>query len=294
MQKSPPFQESYHESQAMSLQKIGLIYHPLNERAFVQAQKLAKRLSQEEATHWMCSAWEPGDIRANLGGTGLIITCGGDGTILRVAQIATEAGIPILGVNFGRLGFLTELTATESDKKLSKILAGAGWIEERAMLQANLRPANNREPARSFHALNDIVMARGEIARIVHIDTKIDGRPFTTYRADGVIAATATGSTGYSLAACGPVLHPESCSFVLTPITPHLTMHYPLVLPAATRLDLTINTVHQAILSIDGHTSLSLGDGDSITIEASPLKTRFLRLHPRNYFYPSLDHKLKG
>ncbi len=276
------------------LHKIGLVYHPLNERALLQTQELAKRCAGLERDHWVCSAWEPEDIRANLDGTDLIITSGGDGTILRVAQVVAESGVPILGVNLGRLGFMTELTVAEADKKLPEVLAGDGWIEERAMLKADLHHADGRKGARHFHALNDVVMARGEIARIVHITAAIDGRAFTTYRSDGVVAATATGSTGYSLAACGPILHPESKDFVLTPIVPHLTLHYPLVLPASSRVRLTLNTAHQATLSIDGHISLPLCDGDSIEIEASPLKTRFLRLKARSYFYGSLDHKLRG
>jgi len=278
----------------MPRQKIGLVYHPLNERALAQAQKLAGLLATTSTSHWMCSAWEPSEIRARLDGTDLIVTCGGDGTILRVAQVTSETCVPILGINLGRLGFMTELTTTEADKKLDKILAGAGWIEERTMLKASLQPATNNEFTRGFHALNDVVIARGEIARIVHIAAEIDGHHFTTYRADGVLVATATGSTGYSLAAYGPVLHPESHNFVLTPIMPHLTPHYPLVLPSLARVKLTLHATHQATLSIDGHISLSLGDGDRLVIESSPFKTRFLRLRPRGYFYHLLNYKLKG
>ena len=276
------------------LQKIGLVYHPLNERALVQAQKLADQLAGAKITPWICSAWEPSGLKSKLGGTDLIITCGGDGTILRVAQATAETGVPILGVNLGRLGFMTELTTAEIDKKLDKILAGAGWIEERAMLRANIKLANDDGPTQSFHALNDVVIARGEVARIVHIAAEIDGHSFTTYRADGVIAATATGSTGYSLAAYGPVLHPESTDFVLTPIMSHLTLHYPVVLPPTASVKLTINTSHRATLSVDGHISRSLGDGDCLIIESSPCKTRFLRLRARGYFYHLLDKKLKG
>lgn len=278
----------------MILQKIGIVYHPLNEQAFVQAQKLAERLAKAGIKHWTCSAWEPNGIQGEIKSTDLVITCGGDGTILRVAQVASKAEVPILGINLGRLGFMTELTVSEADKKLEKILAGAGWIEERAMLKAELKSANNRERNQGFNALNDVVIARGEIARIVHITAEIDERPFTTYRADGVMVATATGSTGYSLAASGPVLHPESHNFVLTPIVPHLTLHYPLVLPPSARVKLILNTTHQATLSIDGHTSLSLGDGDSLIVESGPYKTKFLRLRARGYFYRLLNQKLKG
>ena len=151
------------------LKKIGLVYHPLNERALEQARLLAEHLARLKLEHWLCSAWEPKDIRANLAATDLIITSGGDGTILRVAQVVAEHGVPILGVNLGRLGFMTELTAGDVDKKMPEVLAGGGWIEERAMLKADLYQATGRRGVRHFHALNDVVMARGEIARIVHI-----------------------------------------------------------------------------------------------------------------------------
>jgi len=276
------------------LKKIGLVYHPLNERALAQAQKLVESISRLKRQNWLCSAWEPQDIRANLEDTDLIITSGGDGTILRVAQVVAEHGVPILGVNLGRLGFMTELTAAEIDKTLPEVLDGSGWLEERAMLKADLHQVNARRGVRHFHALNDVVMARGEIARIVHVKAAIDGQAFTTYRSDGVVVATATGATGYSLAAGGPILHPESDDFILVPIMPHLTLQYPLVLPPASSVKLSLNTTPQATLSIDGHISLPLCDGDSIDIEASPIKTRFLRFGSRGYFYGSLDHKLRG
>jgi NAD+ kinase len=277
-----------------ALKKIGLVYHPLNERALAEAQALAGRLGALSIAHWLCSAWEPRDIRGKLHGTDLIVTCGGDGTILRVAQVVAEHDLPILGINLGRLGFMTEVEASEIGKKLDEVISGAGWVEERTMLRADLHQVTGRRSPRRFHALNDVVMARGEIARIVHISADIDGHRFTTYRSDGVVVATATGSTGYSLAAGGPVLHPESGDFILTPIMPHLTMRYPLVLPGRTELKLSINTVHQATLSIDGHISLALCDGDSIDIQPGEMKTRFLRLRPRGYYYRSLDKKLKG
>jgi NAD+ kinase len=188
---------------------------------------------------------------------------------------------------------MTELSAGEADKRLPEILAGDGWLEERAMLDVDLHQASHRRSTRHFHALNDVVMARGEIARIIHITAEIDDAHFTTYRADGVVVSTATGSTGYSLAAYGPILHPEATEFLLTPIMPHLTMHYPLVLSQATKVKLTLHTAHLATLSIDGHTAVPLGDGDNITIESSSLRTSFLRLRPRGYFYRILDQKLK-
>ncbi|GAH02056.1 unnamed protein product, partial [marine sediment metagenome] len=143
----------------------------------------------------------------------------------RAVQVAVPGLTPIAGVNLGKLGFMTELSVDEAVAKLPALLAGEGWIDERAMLEAELSPAGQDEPARIFYALNDVVVARGAIARTVYIEASIDGETLTTYKADGVIVATATGSTGYSLAAGGPILHPQSKEFLLLPIVPHLHMH---------------------------------------------------------------------
>jgi NAD+ kinase len=203
------------------------------------------------------------------------------------------ARIPITGVNLGRLGFMTELSAKEAKAKLPALLEGKGWLDERAMLEAELS-ATEDEPPRTFSALNDVVVARGEVARVVFIEVNIDGELVTTYKADGVIVATATGSTGYSLAAGGPILHPQSKDFLLVPISPHLSPTYPLVLPAASVVKLKVNTTHQAALSVDGHINLPLTSGNVITVRHSANCGRFLRIHPGAAFYGSLEQKLKG
>jgi len=193
----------------------------------------------------------------------------------------------------GNLGFMTELSADEALEQLPSLLAGEGWIDERAMLEAEL-PATDQEPPRIFHALNDVVVARGAIARLVRVEASIDGQYLATYKADGVIVATATGSTSYSLAAGGPILYPQSKDFLLVPITPHLSSAYALVLPPKTVIQLRVTTAHQATLSIDGHINLPLSDGTIIMVKRSPNTARFLRIHPENSFYRSLEQKLKG
>jgi NAD+ kinase len=275
------------------MKKIGLVYHPLNEKALVRARQLAKYIEAQHLIYWLSSAWEPGDIQANMKGTDFIITAGGDGTILRTAQAVTAAGVPILGVNLGRLGFLTELSAGEAETKLPGILAGEGWLDERSMLKVEVDLVGGSD-IKELHALNDVVVARGEIARIIHITAFINGQEMTTYKSDGLIAATATGSTGYALAAGGPVLHPQAHDYLLVPIAAHISMHYPLVLPPDIKVKLVLSTNNPAILSIDGHISLPLCDGATISLESSPLRTRFLRLRPKSYFYSSLEKKLRG
>jgi len=275
------------------MKRVGIVYHPLNEGALALAQKLAEFLETRGVSSWLCSAWEGKQVTEQVTGSDLILTIGGDGTILRAAQAVVPQSIPITGINLGQLGFMTELAADEAMEKLPVLLAGEGWIDERAMLEAELATDEGQKSKRLF-ALNDVVIARGEIARIIYVEATVDGEPLTTYKADGVIVATATGSTGYSLAASGPILHPNSCQFLLVPIMPHLSLGSTLVLPSETIVELRIGTVHKAMLSIDGHISLPLAGGDTITIKQSPVKTRFLRVSPKTSFYSTLEQKLKG
>ena len=193
----------------------------------------------------------------------------------------------------GQLGFLTEISANEAIDKLPALLAGEGWIDERAMLEVELDDCKRQTDKRLF-VLNDIVIARGEIARIISVKARINDEPLTTYKADGVIAATATGSTGYSLACGGPILHPQAPQFLLVPIAPHLSPSNALVLPPETIVKLRVSTIHKAVLSIDGHISLPLAGGDGITVKHSKIITRFLRTGPKDSFYATLEQKLKG
>jgi NAD+ kinase len=138
------------------------------------------------------------------------------------------------------------------------------------------------------------VVARGSVARVVYVEARIDGELLTTYKGDGVIVATATGSTGYSLAAGGPILPPRAKEFLLLPIAPHLNPAYPLVLPATAVVRLHLTTTHQATLSIDGHINLPLNSGAVITVRHGSNIGRFLRIHPEATFYSTLERKLKG
>ena len=220
------------------------------EAAYALAKEVEEFLGSSGVSVWLCSAWEGEEAKAKVNDTDLILSIGGDGTILRAAQAVVPSPTPITGINLGKLGFMTELSADEAIKRLPALLAGEGWIDERATLEAELAiPGQGHKAPRIFYALNDVVVARGAIARMVYIDTSIDGEPLTTYKADGVIVATATGSTGYSLAAGGPILHPQAKEFLLLPILPHLSSAYTLVLPSTAVVKLHISTPHEAILS---------------------------------------------
>lgn len=274
------------------MKKIGILYHPKVDATRAKATELDVFLKEKGIDVWLCPAWEPEKITESLPGTELVITVGGDGTILRGIRAIGPAGTPLTGINLGKLGFMTELDAGEAEEKLIGIINGEGWIDERAMLQAEVMTAGREKSV--FHALNDVVVARGNIARLIRVEVAVDGHPFTTYKTDAVIVATATGSTGYALSASGPVMYPQSRDFMLVPVAPHLSMRYSIVLPETAEVTLRVNTYHDATVSIDGHINQRLGNGDTITLLRSPRTARFLRIRPRESFFATLEEKLKG
>ena len=273
----------------VSMKRIGILYHPKIERAKAFSAELDKFLIASGVSTWLCSAWEEDEVKPQVAGSGLILSIGGDGTILRAARAVVPHSVPVSGINFGNLGFMTEFGADDALNKLPRLLEGDGWIEERAMLEAELV-----SQGKIFYALNDVFTGRGGSTRLVRIEARIDGEIITTYRADGVIVATATGSTGYSLAAGGPVLYPQARQILLKPVCPHLAMDKALVLPPEAVVQLRINTRHEAMLSIDGQVELPLYDGDEVIIRLSNYVARFLRLQPETYYYSSLESKLRG
>ena len=265
---------------------IGILYHPLREKARDLAEKLEEFLSSRGISSWRCSAWDEDKAKSRVAGTELILSIGGDGTILHTARIVIPLSVPILGINLGRLGFITEIDGNDILSDLPDLLDGKGWIEERAMLEAQVSD-------QTFHALNDVVL-RSVAVRLVNIEVEIDGAVITTYRADGVIVASATGSTSYALASGGPILHPQSKEIALQPISCHLGLSHALVLPQQSVLNLKIAHREKAILSIDGQVELPLSDRQNIRVKLSPHIVRFLRIHEPTYFYGSLWQKLGG
>jgi len=276
----------------MNIKKVGILYHPMVEATLAKAKELESSLTMQGIVAWKSSSWEKEEINTMLEGTDLLLTVGGDGTILRAVQAVIPGTTPITGINQGKLGFLTELDAAEAIQKLPLLFAGQGWIDERVMLQAEL-VSQGQEP-RVFHALNDVVIARGDIPRIIRIDAVVDGQPLTTWKTDALVISTATGSTAYALAARGPIMHPQSRDILLVPVAPHLCLSYPLVLPETAEISLRLNTYHSAALTVDGHINLSVSDGDTVIIKRSPHVARFFRIRAENSFYLSLEDKLKG
>ena len=267
------------------LKRVGILYHPKIARAGELADELSNLACLSDASFWLCSAWDEEEAKKGIEGTDVVITIGGDGTILRAARAIAPRPVPILGINLGRFGFMSELGPEEALERAPGFLAGEGWVDERTLLQAELAGS-------SYYALNDVIVGRGGVSRLIYVDASIDGENLTTYRGDGVIVATATGSTGYSLAAGGPIMDPRSSEILLTPISPHLSLSHSLVLPSNVEIELVVRTDHQAILSIDGQINLNLVSGDKVMVRPSPHPAFFLRARTPAYFYATLTRRL--
>jgi NAD+ kinase len=271
-------------------ENAGIIYNPTIAKAANLAGEIQSKLKQLNTSSWLCSSWDEEKARESAQATSLLISIGGDGTILKTARIAIPWSIPILGINLGKLGFLTELSAKDAVGNLEQFLNGDGWIDKRAMIAATVNAQKEGHVTR--HALNDITVARGQKPRVINISVSIDGARMTTYKSDGIIISTATGSTGYNLSCGGPIVHPESDDAVLLPIAAHLTLSAPLVLPSGSTISVRVDFDHKAVLSVDGQVEIELASGDFITIEKSQYSAYFLRMQPQNYFYGTLMQKL--
>jgi len=282
----------------LTIQRIGILHHPRIPDSQPLARAIGESVERLGLTAWLGSARDEEGLRRQVAELDLLITLGGDGTLLRAARLGSPRGVLLLGVNLGQLGFLAELTPAEVVSALPKILEGHYWVEERLMLRGKVLSAQSAvrspETGDSFDALNDIVVGRGSLSRTVRVEARIDGDYLTTYVADGVIVATPTGSTAYSLAAGGPILEPELQNLLLTPIAPHLTVVHSLVLPSTAQVALRVATDHLASVTIDGQIDLPLQDGDTVIVTASPHVSRFVRLQPKAYFYRTLLERLSA
>ena len=220
----------------------------------------------------------------------LLIALGGDGTMLRAGHLCAPPQIPILGINVGRFGFLTEVNHDHWEPVLERVLAGDFWLERRM----TLRIEHHRETRLlgEWDALNECVVGRGGVVRPVRLTAEIDGRYLTTYVADALIVATATGSTAYALAAGGPILPPELRNILIIPVAPHLSLDRAIVLHEGSGVRTTVHTDHQASLSVDGQTPVDLLDGDQVEACAGEHSVHFVRLQDPGYFYRNLTSRM--
>ncbi|MFQ5879582.1 MAG: NAD(+)/NADH kinase [Dehalococcoidia bacterium] len=274
----------------MTSNKVGICYHNRLPAARELAEELADVLSAVAASRWLCVAWDDAAMERYIEGTDLLISVGGDGTMLWAARAALTRGIPVLGISMGSLAFLAELPAADALRRIPTLLRGEVRVEERTTLQAEVTSAGAH--GIRYYAVNDVVVARGTAGRPVSLRVGVDGAAVASLRADGAIVATATGSTAYSLSVGGPVLHPQAPEMILSFVSPHMAMARPLVLPATATVELRVETDHQAVLSVDGQVNRPLASGDGVRVTRSPYPARFVRLRPPEETYHRLGHRL--
>ena len=274
-------------SRNADIRHIGLVYNARVEKSLPLAIEIAEWLRTRGVQSWMCATPEYPTVDEPAD---LLLTLGGDGSILRVAQKAAPSGIAILGINLGRVGFLTEAPPEAWQSTLQRVLDGEGAIETRMMLCVTL--LRNGSPVAQEQALNDAVISRGALARTVRLYTSVDGALMTRYVADGLILATPTGSTAYAYAVGGPILPPWLENIVLIPAAPHLSLERPFVLDAEAVIEVRVETEISGMLSVDGRMEGELLDGDVVRVERSGITARFLRLRSRSDFYNTLVERL--
>jgi NAD+ kinase len=220
----------------------------------------------------------------------LLLVLGGDGTLLSMARLVGDLGVPILGVNLGGLGFLTALTKDELFPALEAFLAGGLVIEERVMLAAQVW--RHGERLSEYVALNDVVITKSAMSRIINLAVSVDGHFATAYRADGLIISTPTGSTAYCLSAGGPIVFPTMPAVVLTPICSHTLTNRPIVLPADQRVEVTLQSDQDVMLTLDGQVGFALKEADVVAIHQATARIQLLRF-PQKDFFSVLRTKLK-
>lgn len=285
------------------MKKIILASNPYRDAGF-QTVKAAQKILQDAGLDTrICLPFEvdrsfslPKDIRFSrlereIHGADLVICFGGDGTILHMAKVATRHKIPILGVNIGTMGFIAELESSELPE-LARLASGDFSLDSRMMLDVTVK----RDQDVIFHdiALNDAVITKGAVARIVHLDVRCDSVQAMEFGGDGLIIATPTGSTGYSLSAGGPIVEPDARNFIVTPICAHDVVSRCIVCSdkRTIQVQLSQNARRNAFLSVDGGRAFKLGAGDVVTVTCSKLETKLLRLKHRS-FYDVVNHKFK-
>lgn len=228
---------------------------------------------------------------ALAGKAAVLLVLGGDGTMLNAARLAGERGIPILGVNMGGLGFLTEVQLENLYPSLERVFANDFVLDERLMLKTHLH--RHGETVAQGTMLNDVVISKGTLARMIELKIRIQGQFVTNLRGDGLIVSTPTGSTAYSLSAGGPIINPAVEGLILTPVCPHTLTHRPLIVPLNAEIDVTLTSKDDgAMATLDGQVGVAMTQGDTVEIMASEHRTRLIRF-PESSYYEVLREKLK-
>jgi NAD+ kinase len=273
--------------------RFGFAYNPTNEAALELRERAAGWCEMHGVEQWASAAGDTEALRADLPKTDVLFVLGGDGTFLRAARAVAEVDVPLLGVNLGKVGFLSKVEAHELETVLARIAAGQYSIEERMALEGRIHPGGGDPGPERLIALNDIVIARGALARVCRLDVAIDDSHLATFIADGLVVASPTGSTGYSFSAGGPIVEPSSRTLIVTPIAGYLSAIRSVVAGPTQVVRCRVVEATEALVSIDGREDIKLAVGDAVTVTALTQPIRLVEPSGTIPFWDLLRRKVE-
>jgi NAD+ kinase len=279
----------------MTIARIGFAYNPTFEAAIELSARAAGWCRVRGIDEWQAPSGETEALVRELPSTDALVVLGGDGTFLRAARAVSEVDVPLIGINLGKVGFLSKAEAGELEAVLGQIVDGDYRIDERLAIEGRVLPggrASGSAATTRHFALNDIVIARGSLARVCRLDVEIDDSHLATFIADGLIVASPTGSTGYSFSAGGPILDPVSRNIVVTPIAAYLSAIRSVVVSPQQTVRCTVIDAHEALVSIDGREDLRVAVGDVIEVRAVDRPIRLIEPRGAQPFWDLLRHKV--
>jgi NAD+ kinase len=271
--------------------RIGFAYNPTKAEAVELSARATAWCAGRGIESWAVASGDTPALLAALPGVDVLVVLGGDGTFLRAARAVAETQVPIVGVNLGKIGFLSKAEANQLEELLGKIVEGRFRLENRMALRGAIHGEQGGPPRRSFVALNDVVVARGSLARVVRLDVEIGPSHLATYVADGLVVASPTGSTGYSFSAGGPILDPESRNIIVTPIAAYLSALGSVVVNPDQVVRCRVMEALEALVSVDGREDYEIGVGDTVTVAALEEPIRFLEPEGAVPFWDLLRQK---
>jgi NAD+ kinase len=279
----------------MTVQRIGFAYNPTIEAAVELAARASGWCQVRGIGEWQIPSGDTAALIRELPTTDALVVLGGDGTFLRAARAVADVDVPLLGINLGKVGFLSKAEAGELDAVLALIVAGDYEIEERMAIEARILRSGASNPAPATDrlvALNDVVVARGALARVCRLDVAIDDTHLATFIADGLVVASPTGSTGYSFSAGGPILDPSARNLIVTPIAAYLSAIRSVVVGPSQVVRCTVVDALEALVSIDGREDLPLAVGDVVEVHASERPIRLIEPVGAQPFWDLLRRKV--
>ncbi|MEO8469239.1 MAG: NAD(+)/NADH kinase [Chloroflexota bacterium] len=278
---------------ARSTFRIGFAYNPTSDAAIELRERATGWAAVRGIDHWAATAADMDAMNDELPGTDVLVVLGGDGTFLRAARAVAEIDVPLLGINVGKVGFLSKVEAGDLIRTLERLQAGEFTLEHRMALEGRIIRAGSQDAPERHIALNDVVIARGSLARVVRLDVAIDGSHLATYIADGLVVSSPTGSTGYSFSAGGPILDPTARNLIVTPIAGYLTTIRSVVVGPSVVVRCLVTDAHEALVSIDGREDVPLVVGDAVEVRALDVPIRFVQPHGALPFWDLLRKKVE-